>query len=136
MRSLGCTPLPIHPQLYVLFQNGLLILILSCHVDDIKGAGTDEAKIAMLCVASASTLAFCASPSSRSATLLHTHLLHPTGELGPSTIVGSAAFNMLMITAVCVVAIPNGGGRNIKELPVFYITGAHSRAHARRCARE
>ena len=30
------------------------------------------------------------------------------GELGPSTIVGSAAFNMLVITAVCVVAIPNG----------------------------
>ena len=30
------------------------------------------------------------------------------GELGPSTIVGSAAFNMLVISAVCVVAIPNG----------------------------
>ena len=34
------------------------------------------------------------------------------GELGPSTIVGSAAFNMLVISAVCVVAIPNGGGES------------------------
>lgn len=28
------------------------------------------------------------------------------GELGPSTIVGSAAFNLLFIIAVCVVSIP------------------------------
>ena len=34
------------------------------------------------------------------------------GELGPSAIVGSAAFNMLVISAVCVVAIPNGGGES------------------------
>merc|ERR1719272_850193 len=30
------------------------------------------------------------------------------GELGPGTIVGSAAFNLLCITAVCIVAIPDG----------------------------
>ena len=48
------------------------------------------------------------------------------GELGPSTIVGSAAFNMLVISAVCVVSIPGGGGRNIKEVGVFYITAAFS----------
>ena len=48
------------------------------------------------------------------------------GELGPSTIVGSAAFNMLVISAVCVLAIPEGGGRLIKELPVFYITAVFS----------
>lgn len=29
------------------------------------------------------------------------------GELGPGTIVGSAAFNMLIITAVCIMAIPS-----------------------------
>ena len=39
------------------------------------------------------------------------------GELGPSTIVGSAAFNMLIISAVCVYAIPDGEGRLIKEVP-------------------
>ena len=48
------------------------------------------------------------------------------GELGPSTIVGSAAFNMLVISAVCVMAIPPGEGRLIKELPVFYITATFS----------
>ena len=50
------------------------------------------------------------------------------GELGPGTIVGSAAFNMLVISAVCVIAIPDGGMRKIKELPVFYITAAFSLA--------
>ena len=47
---------------------------------------------------------------------------------GVNTIVGSAAFNMLVISAVCVVAIPDGAGRHIKELPVFYITAAFSLA--------
>ena len=48
------------------------------------------------------------------------------GELGPSTIVGSAAFNMLIISAVCITAIPDGGQTAIKALPVFYITGVAS----------
>ena len=48
------------------------------------------------------------------------------GELGPSTIVGSAAFNLMVISAVCVAAIPNGETRKIKELPVFYITAIFS----------
>lgn len=30
------------------------------------------------------------------------------GELGASTIVGSAAFNLLFISAVCMVAVPEG----------------------------
>jgi hypothetical protein len=30
------------------------------------------------------------------------------GELGPSTIVGSAAYNLLMIVAVCTVSLPTG----------------------------
>lgn len=37
-----------------------------------------------------------------------------TGALGPSTIVGSAAFNLLAISAVCIVAIPNNETRQIK----------------------
>lgn len=44
------------------------------------------------------------------------------GELGPGTIVGSAAFNLLMIVAVCVVGIPNGEKRRIKRYKVFVIT--------------
>jgi len=45
-----------------------------------------------------------------------------SGELGPSTIVGSAAFNLFMIIAVCIVVIPANESRRIKMLPVFYIT--------------
>jgi hypothetical protein len=32
----------------------------------------------------------------------------PAGELGPSTIVGSAAYNLMMISAVCTIALPTG----------------------------
>merc|ERR1719183_867109 len=45
-----------------------------------------------------------------------------SGELGPSTIVGSAAFNLFCISAVCVVAIPDGQYRRIKDMHVFCIT--------------
>lgn len=48
------------------------------------------------------------------------------GALGPSTIVGSAAFNLFMIIAVCINAIPNGETREIKELQVFHITALWS----------
>mmetsp|Transcript_15276 Transcript_15276/g.39374 ORF Transcript_15276/g.39374 Transcript_15276/m.39374 type:complete len:799 (+) Transcript_15276:114-2510(+) len=48
------------------------------------------------------------------------------GELGPSTIVGSAAFNLLCITAVCVVAIPNGEVRYIKDTSVYIVTASFS----------
>ncbi|KAM3869554.1 sodium/calcium exchanger 2a isoform 2-T2 [Diretmus argenteus] len=44
------------------------------------------------------------------------------GELGPSTIVGSAAFNMFVIIGVCVWVIPHGESRKIKHLRVFFIT--------------
>jgi len=41
------------------------------------------------------------------------------GDLGPGTIVGSAAFNMLMIIAICVSIEPN---KNVEEINVLYIT--------------
>jgi len=46
--------------------------------------------------------------------------------LGPSTIVGSAAFNLLMIIAVCIVAIPDGQVRFIKETTVYICTAIWS----------
>eukprot|EP00913_Durusdinium_trenchii_P012561 g11796.t1 len=49
-----------------------------------------------------------------------------SGSLGPSTIVGSAAFNLLVISAVCVAAIPSPEVRYIKEVPVFAITASFS----------
>ena len=48
------------------------------------------------------------------------------GDLGPSTIVGSAAFNLLIIIAVCVYVIPDGEVRRIKHLRVFAITASTS----------
>ncbi|GIX86543.1 hypothetical protein CEXT_726831 [Caerostris extrusa] len=44
------------------------------------------------------------------------------GELGPGTIVGSAAFNMFVIIAICVWAIPSTENRRIKHLRVFFVT--------------
>lgn len=44
------------------------------------------------------------------------------GKLGPSTIVGSAAFNLLVITAVCVCSIPEGEVRKIDGTAVFWVT--------------
>ncbi|XP_048732441.1 sodium/calcium exchanger 3-like isoform X3 [Ostrea edulis] len=48
------------------------------------------------------------------------------GDLGPSTIVGSAAFNLFIITAICVYSIPNGEHRTIKHLHVFFLTATWS----------
>ncbi|MEE6492806.1 hypothetical protein FKM82_016641 [Ascaphus truei] len=48
------------------------------------------------------------------------------GDLGPSTIVGSAAFNMFIIMAICVYVIPDGEVRKVKHLRVFFVTSAWS----------
>eukprot|EP00931_Biecheleriopsis_adriatica_P089049 TRINITY_DN63246_c0_g1_i1.p1 TRINITY_DN63246_c0_g1~~TRINITY_DN63246_c0_g1_i1.p1 ORF type:complete len:834 (-),score=153.05 TRINITY_DN63246_c0_g1_i1:50-2551(-) len=48
------------------------------------------------------------------------------GDLGPSTIVGSAAFNLLCIVAVCISAIPDGECRKIKEMPVHIVQAVFS----------
>ncbi|XP_072531988.1 sodium/calcium exchanger 2a [Salminus brasiliensis] len=49
-----------------------------------------------------------------------------SGELGPGTIVGSAAFNMFVIIGICVWVIPDGEVRKIKHLRVFFITASWS----------
>merc|ERR1719326_1713984 len=48
------------------------------------------------------------------------------GPLGAGTIVGSAAFNLLIISSVCVLAIPDGEVRYIKEVPVYVVTASFS----------
>ncbi|XP_060559696.1 sodium/calcium exchanger 3-like isoform X3 [Ruditapes philippinarum] len=45
------------------------------------------------------------------------------GELGPGTIVGSAAFNLLVISGICVMSIPSPDTRRVKEIKVFFVTG-------------
>ncbi|XP_054635355.1 sodium/calcium exchanger 1-like isoform X2 [Dunckerocampus dactyliophorus] len=48
------------------------------------------------------------------------------GELGPNTIVGSAAFNMFVIIGLCVYVIPDGQTRKVKHLRVFFVTATWS----------
>lgn len=48
------------------------------------------------------------------------------GDLGPSTIVGSAAFNLFMIIAICMYVIPDDEVRKIKHLRVFFVTAIWS----------
>jgi len=48
------------------------------------------------------------------------------GDLGPNTIVGSAAFNLFMIIAICVWVIPSGEVRRQKHLDVFFVTATWS----------
>jgi len=48
------------------------------------------------------------------------------GDLGPGTIVGSAAFNLFMIIGLCMYVIPDDEVRKIKCLRVFAITATWS----------
>ena len=45
-----------------------------------------------------------------------------SGELGPMTIVGSAAFNLLLITGICMNALSGGETRKIHHYHVFCAT--------------
>ncbi|GMT22328.1 hypothetical protein PFISCL1PPCAC_13625 [Pristionchus fissidentatus] len=48
------------------------------------------------------------------------------GDLGPGTIVGSAAFNLFCISAICVVSVASPMSKRIEQISVFYITAAFS----------
>ncbi|KAG7248983.1 hypothetical protein CRUP_002308, partial [Coryphaenoides rupestris] len=48
------------------------------------------------------------------------------GAMGPSTIVGSAAFNMFVIIGICVYVVPDGETRKVKHLRVFFVTATWS----------
>jgi solute carrier family 8 (sodium/calcium exchanger) len=55
------------------------------------------------------------------------------GELGPGTIVGSAAFNLFLITSICIISVPHEedtpgetGLRKINQFGVFSITAGFS----------
>ncbi|CAF0962266.1 unnamed protein product, partial [Adineta ricciae] len=49
-----------------------------------------------------------------------------SGDLGPGTIVGSAAFNLFVIIAICILSIPSGEVRRIRHQRVFFVTTAWS----------
>jgi len=44
------------------------------------------------------------------------------GELGPGTIVGSAAFNLLVISGICIMSIPSPDTRRVGQIKVFFVT--------------
>ena len=48
------------------------------------------------------------------------------GELGAATIVGSASFNLLAISAVCMMSVPVGEVRKVSEFKVFLVTATFS----------
>jgi solute carrier family 8 (sodium/calcium exchanger) len=48
------------------------------------------------------------------------------GDLGAGTIVGSAAFNLLIISAVCVMGLPDGEVRYINQVKVYFVTAFFS----------
>ena len=54
------------------------------------------------------------------------HNKFEAGDLGPSTIVGSAAFNLFIIISICVSCLPDGEVRRIKHLRVFFMTASWS----------
>jgi solute carrier family 8 (sodium/calcium exchanger) len=48
------------------------------------------------------------------------------GDLGPNTIVGSAAYNLFVIIGYCILVVPPGEVRRIKHLRVFFVTATWS----------
>ena len=52
--------------------------------------------------------------------------MNPKDGLGPSTIVGSAAFNLMAIIGICIMAIKDGDKRDIRDIKVFNVTAFFS----------
>lgn len=50
----------------------------------------------------------------------------PKDSLGTFTIIGSAAFNLLIITSVCICSVPRNSVKHIREFGVFVLTSAWS----------
>ena len=50
----------------------------------------------------------------------------PKDSLGTFTIIGSAAFNLLIITSVCISSVPKNNVKSIREFGVFLLTSAWS----------
>jgi len=48
------------------------------------------------------------------------------GDLGPNTIVGSAAYNLFVIIGYCILVVPLNEVRRIKHLRVFFVTATWS----------
>ncbi|XP_038067860.1 sodium/calcium exchanger 2-like isoform X3 [Patiria miniata] len=51
---------------------------------------------------------------------------NPQDSLGTFTIIGSAAFNLLIITAICISSVPSPDAKKVKEFGVFMVTSVWS----------
>jgi len=49
-----------------------------------------------------------------------------SGDLGPGTVVGSASFNLYVITGICMLALEAGEVRKIEGVAVYSLTASHS----------
>mmetsp|Transcript_15534 Transcript_15534/g.52058 ORF Transcript_15534/g.52058 Transcript_15534/m.52058 type:complete len:822 (-) Transcript_15534:135-2600(-) len=49
-----------------------------------------------------------------------------SGDLGPGTVLGSASFNLYIITGLCMLVIPENEIRKVKGVSVFLLTSFHS----------
>mmetsp|Transcript_72177 Transcript_72177/g.145209 ORF Transcript_72177/g.145209 Transcript_72177/m.145209 type:complete len:861 (-) Transcript_72177:435-3017(-) len=109
---------------------GAIEVITSKEVEVVLSDGTKtRAKVWNATVANLTLMALGSSAPEIILSVIETLSLEfYAGDLGPSTIVGSAAFNLLVIIGVCVVAIPPGDdpnnpdGRKIADLSVFSVT--------------
>lgn len=50
----------------------------------------------------------------------------PVDSLGTFTIIGSAAFNLLIITAVCIMSVKTPDVKRVREFGVFIVTSIWS----------
>eukprot|EP00004_Rigifila_ramosa_P007846 TRINITY_DN19032_c0_g1_i1.p1 TRINITY_DN19032_c0_g1~~TRINITY_DN19032_c0_g1_i1.p1 ORF type:complete len:868 (-),score=171.54 TRINITY_DN19032_c0_g1_i1:24-2354(-) len=46
----------------------------------------------------------------------------PAGKIGPGTIVGSGSYNMMLVTAICILGLQAGETKRIKHFGVFVVT--------------
>jgi solute carrier family 8 (sodium/calcium exchanger) len=79
-------------------------------------------------VANITLLAFGSSSPEILLSLVDTLLTlnEPAGEIGPSTIIGSGAYNLFMILAVCTLTLPVGTYKRIEHTKVFWWTTSWS----------
>jgi solute carrier family 8 (sodium/calcium exchanger) len=100
-------------------------------VKKVKGDGTEvlvKTKVWNPTVANLSLMALGSSAPEIMLAVLDTinTLGEIPGEMGPSTIVGSAAFNLFVISGVVVCALPDGEIKKIEEMEVFGVTATSS----------
>jgi solute carrier family 8 (sodium/calcium exchanger) len=116
------------------FMAGIETVTAATHTIKTPGGGSAEVKVWNETVANLTLMALGSSaPEIMLSVIGIMGTDYYAEELGPSTIVGSAAFNLLMIIAYCIVGIPPAdaennetGMRRVSDMGVFTVTGFFS----------